>query len=361
MVRTLSVSHKIELIRLVGDNHRTYRAAAAEFNRRHPEIEPVTFQTVAKVNTCFDRTGSIVPTKRTRNVHNRQDNEIMNELQRNPKTSVRQLARNLNLKASKVWRCLKRKNQIAFKPKFLHTLENGDEVSRMEYSLWCQGNFLTDMSFLSRIMFTDEATFTTNGVVSSQNSRYWAEHNPSWVINCKRQYSSKINVWCGILNNKIIGPFFYEGNLNSENFLHFLNNEFWDYLEDIPIILRQSMIFQLDGAPMHNARTVREWLDTKFPGKWIGRNSSHIKWPPRSPDLTPLDYFLWGTLKEKVYRNRPTNVSDLKDKIYEACRSVTQDVLKKVTANCRKRIDRCIAAQGGLIEIGGTNVLPTIS
>lgn len=36
-----------------------------------------------------------------------------------------------------------------------------------------------------------------------------------------------------------------------------------------------------------------------FPGKWIGTHSS-IPWPPRSPDLTCLDYFLWGYLKNKV-------------------------------------------------------------
>lgn len=352
MVRILTVSQKIELIRLVGDKHKTYREAAAEFNRRHPDIEPVSFQTVAKVNMHFDRTGSVSPTKRTRNVNNRADNVIMNELQGNTKTSVRQLARNLNMKPTKVWRCLKRNNQKAYKPKFLHTLENGDEDVRMEYSLWCQGNYLTDRTFLSKIMFTDEATFTTNGVVSSQNARYWSDQNPNWMINCKRQYSSKINVWCGIIDNKIIGPFFFDENLNTENFLHFLNNVLWNGIEDIPIRQRQDMIFQLDGAPMHNARIVREWLETKFPGKWIGRNSPLIRWPPRSPDLTPLDYFLWGTLKDKVYKDRPTNVNDLKGKIRDACRSITPEVIRKVIGNCRKRLEKCIAAEGGLIEIG---------
>ena len=120
MVRILTVNQKIELIRIVGDNNMTYREAAAEFNRRHPDIEHVTFQTVAKLNRQFDRTGSIVPTKCTRIVNNRADEGILNELHGNPRTSVRQLARNLNVNPTKVWRCLKRNKKNAFKPKFLH-------------------------------------------------------------------------------------------------------------------------------------------------------------------------------------------------------------------------------------------------
>jgi hypothetical protein len=49
--------------------------------------------------------------------------------------------------------------------------------------------------------------------------------------------------------------------------------------------------FQQDGAPPHYLGEVREYLSTRFPGRWIGR-AAQIAWPPRSPDLTPLDFFL---------------------------------------------------------------------
>ena len=51
--------------------------------------------------------------------------------------------------------------------------------------------------------------------------------------------------------------------------------------------------FQQDGATPHYLGEVREYLNTRFPGRWIGREAP-IAWPPRSPDLTPMDFFLWG-------------------------------------------------------------------
>ena len=46
-----------------------------------------------------------------------------------------------------------------------------------------------------------------------------------------------------------------------------------------------------DGAPAHFARAPREVLDRWFPGRWIGRGGA-VRWPARSPDLTPLDFYL---------------------------------------------------------------------
>ena len=49
------------------------------------------------------------------------------------------------------------------------------------------------------------------------------------------------------------------------------------------------MYFQHDGAPPHNTRHVREYLNESFPNRWLGRGGP-VAWAPRSPDLTPLDY-----------------------------------------------------------------------
>jgi len=125
-----------------------------------------------------------------------------------PNASLRNASLDLNVPRENIRRCLKANNIKPFKPKFLHTLQEGDENKRLEYCLWAQGLYLSDRNFLKNVLFSAEASFTSNGVVSSQNCRYWATENPRWVINCKSQYSQKINVWCGILNERIIGPFF---------------------------------------------------------------------------------------------------------------------------------------------------------
>ena len=54
---------------------------------------------------------------------------------------------------------------------------------------------------------------------------------------------------------------------------------------------RKSLYLQHDGATPHYAVIVREWLEEKFPGRWIGRHEP-LDWPPHSPDLTPCDFFL---------------------------------------------------------------------
>lgn len=214
-----------------------------------------------------------------------------------------------------------------------------------------QGEYLNNPNFLNEILFSDEATFTTNGVVSSQNCRHWSAENPEFIINAKRQYSQKINVWCGILSDSIIGPFFFENNLNANRFLTFLRNDFWNAIDDLPLQNRYQLKFQLDGSPVHNAVLVREWLDENFENHWIGRNSPLIEWPARSPDLTPLDFFLSGVLKEKVYKSRPQTVQELRDRIIQACTEITPGQIRKVTMNVRKRIDKCIEINGGLVEV----------
>jgi hypothetical protein len=54
-------------------------------------------------------------------------------------------------------------------------------------------------------------------------------------------------------------------------------------------------------------------------------NIGQIQWLTRSPDITLLDYFLWGHLKIVVYENLPINLDDLKNKIIIACNELTED------------------------------------
>ena len=149
----------------------------------------------------------------------------------------------------------------------------------------------------NNIFFSDEATFDLVGRVHKQNCRIWGYEKPV-IVHEEPLHSPKINVWCAMSSNCIIGPYFFdEETIDGKNYLKMLN----DYFH--PILVRKrivrSVIFQQDGAPPHYEVSVRDWLNKKFPGKWIGRRGS-IEWAPRSPDLTQCDFFLWGYLKQKV-------------------------------------------------------------
>ena len=62
------------------------------------------------------------------------------------------------------------------------------------------------------------------------------------------------------------------------------------------------MIFQLDGAPPHWGLQVCAFLNDKFLERWIGKGGS-AAWPPRSPYINPLDFFLWGYVKIEVFKS----------------------------------------------------------
>ena len=68
------------------------------------------------------------------------------------------------------------------------------------------------------------------------------------------------------------------------------------------------------GAPPHRYRPVHARLQTLFPNRVIGLGHDP-EWPARSPDLNPLDFFLRGYLKARVYRTLPTSPQDLESEL----------------------------------------------
>jgi len=73
-------------------------------------------------------------------------------------------------------------------------------------------------------------------------------------------------------------------------------------------------------------------------------------WPPRSPDLTPPDFFVWGYLKGRVYKNRPQTLDELKSNITMEINLINVSVLHKVPTNMVKRVRACINEQGSHFE-----------
>ncbi|ENN78807.1 hypothetical protein YQE_04733, partial [Dendroctonus ponderosae] len=125
------------------------------------------------------------------------------------------------------------------------------------------------------------------------------------------------NVWSGMVGSKILEPFIFEGHLNGTRCLQFLWNHLDFMLDDLDLeTWRNVQWFQHDGALPYNFFQVRNHLDLTFLGTWIGRNGP-ILWPPRSPDLSPLDLFLWGAVKNTVYKHKYSYLNALKEAVRE--------------------------------------------
>ena len=94
---------------------------------------------------------------------------------------------------------------------------------------------------------------------------------------------------------------------------------------------------------------MRRWLDGQFTGHWIGRRGP-VEWPATSPDLTPLDFYLWGHLKAMVYEVEIQNMDHLKERIRDACARITPDVLKRVRHEWERRMRMCCKCNGAHTE-----------
>ena len=95
------------------------------------------------------------------------------------------------------------------------------------------------------------------------------------------------------------------------------------------VVDMQQIIFQQDSQ-------VRAYLDATFPDRWLDRRGP-LEWTPRSPDLTPYGFFLWGFIKSKVYATKPRYLPTLEERIRYACASVTPEMSEDVKRACVKR------------------------
>lgn len=116
--------------------------------------------------------------------------------------------------------------------------------------------------------------------------------------------------------------------------------------QDIP---QRTIWLQQDGAPPHYAAPVRQYLDEVFHHRWIGRRGE-IEWPARSPDLTPLDFFLWGYLKERIYKNKPSDLDTLKVAIQCEIRQIPEQVIENVQNEFVARLGYCQIVNGQQFE-----------
>ena len=97
-------------------------------------------------------------------------------------------------------------------------------------------------------------------------------------------------------------------------------------IEDCKSVLPSGFIFQQDGAPAHTARLAQGFIATNC-SEFIGKD----EWPPNSPDLSPLDYHVWGAMLEryKTFHPKPKNIDELKKVLQLIWNQLPQDSINK--------------------------------
>ncbi|GFV41775.1 transposable element Tc3 transposase [Trichonephila clavipes] len=161
------------------------------------------------------------------------------------------------------------------------------------------------VDFHKRILFSDEAHFWLNGYVNKQNCRIWSEANPQVYVETPL-HPEKLTVWCALWPGAVVPT-------RRRNMSH---------------------------SSCHNRfieRTCGDRLISRF---------GPVNWPPRSCDLTPLDYFLWGYVKSLVYADKPQTLDPLEDNIGRVIADIRPQMLEKVIENWTSRLDYIRASCG---------------
>lgn len=301
--------------------------------------------TIHYINNKFNKTGSVVyiQHKHAKPTAKREDskNRLKIIISEDPTLSIRKLSVELGVSYNLTRDILRVDLRLKpYKYGEKHELKHQDYQKRLDFAHW----FLKKPKNANQYLIcTDEAFFYLKESVNKQNNRMWLESKPEdWIE--KPLHDQKVLVWCGISATKIYGPYYFDKKVNQHNYLDMLKKFFW------PKHLRtkdyQMFDFQQDGATPHTACIVQNWLTDHFGTKFWNKQ----RWPPRSPDLNPCDFFLWGYLKSKVYKPLPKNLDDLKANIEREIKNIDKTVLKSTFLNFEKRCKLLIDKNGGHVE-----------
>ena len=178
-----------------------------------------------------------------------------------------------------------------------------------------------------------------------QNGRIWSSGDRNVIIE-KPMYPQRVtgaNFWYV----GIIGPFFIENEqgaaltVNGERYRAMLNEFLFPKIKDDDV---DDIWYQEDGATCHTANVINHLLRNVFENRIISQNFD-VNWPPRSCDFTPLDYFLWGSVKYKCYANHPETIEALKHELEVAIHGIETQTIENVLKNWIDRMGYCKASR----------------
>lgn len=205
---------------------------------------------------------------------------------------------------------------------------------------------------ISQVIFTDEKIFTVRTPLNTQNSRVYSPQKkkkdvpPRSLVAENPHFTQSVMVSVGISKQGKTDVHFIEPNtkVNSEYYTNVLLGE--KLLPDIRrFMYGRHYIFQQDGATSHTSAVSTEYLARNVP------DFLHPEeWPPYSPDLNPVDYFIWGALQEKVYQVDIEDLDHLKRRIRYCWRHFSQRSIVRAINTFLPRLEKTIEMQGGHIE-----------
>ncbi|GFV53190.1 transposable element Tc3 transposase [Trichonephila clavipes] len=221
-------------------------------------------------------------------------------------------------------------------------IHQNDHQARRRFVKWAQNEIVVVPDFHKRTLLSDEAHFWLNGYVNKQNCRIWSEANPQVCVETPLHPEKLTGALYGLVESFFKNDEGHNVTGNGDRYRAMITNFFIPELNNHDV---QELWFQQDGATCHTARATIDLLKDTFGDRLIPRFGP-VNWPPRSCDLTPLDYFLWGYVKSLVYADKPQTLDHLEDNIHRVNADMRPQMLEKMFENWTSRLDYILVSRG---------------
>ncbi|KAJ4426346.1 hypothetical protein ANN_27160 [Periplaneta americana] len=215
-----------------------------EYSRRFPNRIVPDSRAFPRVFTKLRETDAVpsshISSERVNEQNVDEVEDIIQLVERSPATSTRRISARIGVPHTRVWRTLR---MHGFYPHHLQRIQHlraGDEGRRLQFCRW----LLVNRRVIPFLLFTDEATFTRDGINNTRNSHQWSEENPHAIVEIHFQERFSVNVWCGMIDNQLLGPVVLPHRPTGPCYLGFLQNQLPALLEEVPLATRMGEVYK---------------------------------------------------------------------------------------------------------------------
>jgi len=265
--------------------------AIAEYQQRFPNCRIPTRGVFTQIYQSLWDTGTLpgISTAAECDVNEGviEEEDIVQMVQSSPGVSMWRIARHLCVPHTRVWRTLHAECIYPYHVQWVQHLRPGSFAERLEFCKWLNATHELYHYFL----FTDEAQFNFDIVII----------HTTFMCGQMRITTPPWNAFFNYVLVSMCGVQFWT--------ISWLVLSSWKFVRGIPQFSAGGITLTFGGcafdfwinevvcisnmtAPPHSSRQVSNFLNYRFPGRWMGRGVPH-NWPASSPDLSPLDYCVW--------------------------------------------------------------------
>ena len=252
----------------------------------------------------------------------------------NPPT-LRCLVKKLKMPLTTIWRIINKKlNMKLVKKRRVHTLSLDSKMKRAKRS-WKLYLLLNNHKW-EKYITTDEAWFYLSNCGGQRKVQYVSRgggESARIPYYNKPSFAKGVMVWAGVSSKGKTKLYFVQpgAKINAQYYIQNILTPFIS--KDVKRLYPNGdFILHQDSAPSHAAKTTINFLMDKGI-KFI----TPEQWTPMSPDASPMDYFVWGYLKQKLWSRKVNSLEGLKTALKQEWKKLPQDLINKAVNSWPKR------------------------